>query len=86
MTPLAIRLTHLLDVLQQIHHCSRAHAASLLATACDLGPAYVLSLASGAVRHQRLSPMHYDAPLSQLESRYRKPLSALRAYERACRT
>lgn len=85
VTPLATRLTRLLDVVQRVHNCKRTVAARVVAEHVpSLSHTLVSRLATGAAWHIRTPDSHYDAPLSQLERRYRRSLRALVALDAAC--
>ena len=84
VTPLATRLSRLLDVIQRVHDCKRTVAARVVAEQMGVTHTLVTRLATGANWHTQRDPMYYDAPLSQLESRYRRSLRALVALDAAC--
>lgn len=81
-TPLVTRLTRLLDVIQRVHECKRTVAARVIAERIGVSYGTIHGIAGGDRRY--LHHPHYDAPLSQLESKYRLPLRALVAFESAC--
>lgn len=83
-TPLYVRLTRLLDVIQRVHDCKRTVAARVVGQQCGISHRYVADLATRNAWCVVRDPMYYDAPLSVLESKYRAALVAHAKYEAAC--
>lgn len=82
---LSIRLTRLLDVLQQVHTVKRSVAARVIGETCGVSHRYITNLATNAVRVLGKRPERVDgAALSRMEARYHVQLDALITFETSC--
>ena len=85
MTDLATRLRRLADVLQRVHGVKRSVAYRLIGERVGITSAqHVFRVATAFYRPSDGWAAYLDA-LTVMESDYRLPLRALRAYESACR-